>query len=91
MIDVVFLLLIFFLVTTTFLRPERLLRPGIQVQQTSAARPSDFEPAVIDVVIIDGTPQYRVVTIVTADLEELNSVFGRFYKQARRGIRKGFR
>ena len=51
MIDVVFLLLIFFLVTTTFVKAERQLRPAIQVQeQTQESSQQGFlEPAVVHV------------------------------------------
>ena len=48
MIDVVFLLLIFFLVTTTFVRPEKQLLSSINVQEKSASDSSnDLEPAII--------------------------------------------
>ena len=50
MIDVVFLLLIFFLVTTTFIRPEREIRSMIQVKQKQASQSSsNLEPAIVEV------------------------------------------
>ncbi|MEC9116957.1 MAG: biopolymer transporter ExbD [Planctomycetota bacterium] len=47
MIDVVFLLLIFFLVTTTFVKAERQLRPMIQVQEETqeSSQQGFLEPA----------------------------------------------
>jgi biopolymer transport protein ExbD len=60
MIDVVFLLLIFFMTTSTFVKTERELDSGIRVQRDAGKRPSDFEPAIIDVVPADGGYVYRV-------------------------------
>ena len=50
MIDCVFLLLIFFMTTASFVETERELNPAIKVQRTSARAAGDFQPAVIDVV-----------------------------------------
>lgn len=51
MIDVVFLLLIFFLVTATFVKPEREYRPSIKINEKNAtASQNDLEPAIVDVV-----------------------------------------
>ena len=51
MIDVVFLLLIFFMTTASFVKTERELDSGIKVERQSAGQQqSDFEPAIIDVV-----------------------------------------
>jgi biopolymer transport protein ExbD len=54
MIDCVFLLLIFFMTTASFIRPERELNPAIKVQKASAKAASDLQPAVIDVVMGSG-------------------------------------
>jgi biopolymer transport protein ExbD len=48
MIDCVFLLLIFFMVTSSFALTERELDPGIKVQRGGAAA-SDLAPAIVDV------------------------------------------
>jgi biopolymer transport protein ExbD len=50
MIDCVFLLLIFFMTTASFVETERELNPAIKVQRASAKAAGDFQPAVIDVV-----------------------------------------
>jgi biopolymer transport protein ExbD len=50
MIDCVFLLLIFFMTTASFVETERELNPAIKVQKASAKAASDLQPAVIDVV-----------------------------------------
>jgi biopolymer transport protein ExbD len=79
MIDVVFLLLIFFLVTTTFIKPERQVATGIKVESTdSGKRQSDLEPAVIDVVEVGGQAAFRLGAITTTDLEELRKILQEF-------------
>jgi biopolymer transport protein ExbD len=61
MIDVVFLLLIFFLTTTAFVKPERELNPAIKVDRPSTQQsPSDLEPAVVQVVRGESGFVYRV-------------------------------
>ena len=49
MIDCVFLLLIFFMVTSSFHQAERELDPAIKVQRAASAA-SDLAPAIVDVV-----------------------------------------
>jgi biopolymer transport protein ExbD len=51
MIDVVFLLLIFFMTTAAFVQTERNLDPAIEVKRKAAAqRDRDLEPTIIEVV-----------------------------------------
>ena len=51
MIDVVFLLLIFFMVTASFVKTERNLDSAIKVNKQSAATANSFlEPAIVEVV-----------------------------------------
>jgi biopolymer transport protein ExbD len=50
MIDCVFLLLIFFMTTASFVETERELNPAIKVQKASAQAASDLQPALIEVV-----------------------------------------
>ncbi|MEX2176418.1 MAG: biopolymer transporter ExbD [Pirellulaceae bacterium] len=49
MIDVVFLLLIFFLVTSSFQKTERELDPAVKVERRAGARTTDLAPTVVDV------------------------------------------
>ena len=50
MIDIVFLLLIFFMVTSSFVLTERNLDSAIQVKKSSARQSaSDLEPAIVEV------------------------------------------
>jgi biopolymer transport protein ExbD len=60
MIDVVFLLLIFFMTTSSFLKTERDLDSGIQVERRSGERRGDFEPAIVDVVRSEGRFVFRL-------------------------------
>ena len=72
MIDVVFLLLIFFLVTTTFVRPEKQLASGISVDESATERrSSDLEPAIIEVSRRGEQTIYRLGAIVTSQLNDL--------------------
>ena len=54
MIDVVFLLLIFFMVTASFVQTERNLDPAIKVNKQSAAASSFLEPAVVEIALSNG-------------------------------------
>ena len=50
MIDCVFLLLIFFMVTSSFNKAERELDPAIKLQRAAGRAASDLAPAIVDVV-----------------------------------------
>jgi biopolymer transport protein ExbD len=49
MIDVVFLLLIFFMTTSNFVRTERNLDPSVKVDKSSSSAPSELEPVIVEV------------------------------------------
>ena len=80
MIDVVFLLLIFFMVTSSWQKTERQLDPGIKVQRTGAGRQrGELEPAVVDVIRGDGGKfVYRLGGREMTSAEELTEVLSRF-------------
>lgn len=79
MIDVVFLLLIFFMVTTTFRKTERELDPAVKSQQRSSnASDSDYEPVIVEVVAADSRTFYRLGTAVFATEAELISTLRQF-------------
>ena len=79
MIDVVFLLLIFFLVTTTFIKPERQVSSSIKVEETAtAASVSDLEPAVIEVFVLGESVAFRLGAITTTDLTQLKKPLNLF-------------
>lgn len=79
MIDVVFLLLIFFLVTTTFVRPERQLLSAIQSNEREAAKSESLlEPAVVDVVRAGDKAIFKIGAITTDNIEEVKRVLQGF-------------
>ena len=79
MIDCVFLLLIFFMTTASFVETERELNPAIKVQRASAKAAGDFQPAVIDVVKgSGGSFVYRVGGREIGTQQELTQVLKQF-------------
>ena len=79
MIDCVFLLLIFFMTTASFVETERELNPAIKVQRAAARAASDFQPAVIDVVKgSSGKFVYRVGGREIQTQQELTQVLRQF-------------
>jgi biopolymer transport protein ExbD len=50
MIDCVFLLLIFFMVTSSFNKAERELDPAVKIQRAAGPTAADLAPAIVDVV-----------------------------------------
>ncbi len=78
MIDVVFLLLIYFLVTTSLIEEERELDSGIKVQRSSAQRAADLAPAVIDVTRGGSGFVYRIGGREITSAAELRSVLTQF-------------
>jgi len=72
MIDVTFLLLIYFLVTMVLVPDEDRLDPLLQTKTDSGGGPvSDLLPQRVEVGIFDGVPGYRLGLRVTSDREEL--------------------
>jgi biopolymer transport protein ExbD len=60
MIDCVFLLLIFFMVTSSFNRAERELDSGLAAKATTTAAAGDLAPIIVEVIRADGNFVYRV-------------------------------
>ncbi len=81
MIDVVFLLLVFFLVSTTHMPPESKLSPGLQAEQESSVGASDLNMQIIDVKLVEGLPAYVIGDLVIRDTASLEEVL--------RGLPKG--
>jgi biopolymer transport protein ExbD len=79
MIDIVFLLLIFFLVTSSFVKAEREYRPAIQVNEKSAAsKQSDLEKAIVEIVLVGGEYQFQIGTVQTTDDDQLTKILETF-------------
>jgi len=79
MIDVVFLLLIFFLVTTTFRKPESQLDSNLRVnEERSAATTNDIEPAVVDILRENQQLVYRIGLTTTPNINEISTILDRY-------------
>jgi biopolymer transport protein ExbD len=80
MIDVVFLLLIFFIVTSSFNKTERELDPAIKVQKTSLSQStSDLQPAIVEIVRgAAGSFVYKLGGRELVSADELTEVLKQF-------------
>jgi biopolymer transport protein ExbD len=81
MIDVVFLLLIFFLTTASIVKTERNLDSAITVNRQASGR-SDFEPAIIEVVDSEAGFVYRLGSRDIRSQQELIQVLRQFENKA---------
>jgi len=77
MIDVTFLLLIYFLVAMVLVANEDHLSPTLQTQREAGAGvESDFQPQIVEVMRLDGSPVYRLGTRVFRDRAALAEALG---------------
>ena len=74
MIDVVFLLLIFFMTTSNFVLTERNLDQSIKVDRGSSGAPSEMEPVIVDVVSAGDSYVFRIGGRMLTTHEELSDV-----------------
>lgn len=78
MIDMVFLLLIFFITTAAFVAAERHLDSAIQQRQQSGSRASDLEPAVVEIVPAGESFVFKIGARQTGSQDELTSILRQF-------------
>ena len=79
MIDVVFLLLIFFIVSSSFVRPERQLQSAIQVRDRNEANAvANLEPALVEIRRSGTQTVFQIGAIQTSDLKEIKRVLRSF-------------
>ena len=78
MIDVVFLLLIFFMVTAAFVKTERNLDSAIKVNKQSASDISHLEPAIVEIEAAQGGYVYKLGGRQFDSQNELTDVLRRF-------------
>lgn len=71
MIDATFLLLAFFLFTTGIVVTESGLSPNIALDRSAGAKSSDLQPQVVDVLVTEEGPEYRLGQRRFRDAEEL--------------------
>lgn len=88
MIDVVFLLLIFFIATSNFMGAEKELQSSIRFQQASAARVNtDLEQAVVYVLPDrQGGAEYRVGKQVFSQPADLRQMLAANFRRAPQGV-----
>lgn len=86
MIDVVFLLLIFFLVTSSFAPEEGRIESALQAEGRGAAS-SDLQPQVVNVERSGGVVVYRVGQRVTTSVQELVSILRQLPREAGVAVR----
>lgn len=74
MIDVIFLLLIFFMTTTTLTIPESQLTPGLKIERGEGGAGADLQPQIVDARLIDGAPVYQIGERVARSKDALTSL-----------------
>lgn len=77
MIDVTFLLLIYFIVTTVFTPPEDQLTPALKVEQGSAVKDNDLEPQIVNVTTRDSQEVYEIGDQAIVDRRQLAIILKR--------------
>ncbi len=73
MIDVIFLLLIFFMVTTTFSAPERQLASSLHTERKTG-KAADLQPQIVEAMLVDGAPAFVLGDRVTRDQPSLTEL-----------------
>lgn len=81
MIDVVFLLLIFFLVTASSTPNESDLASALQSEQAGGGRAADLQPQIVSVLLQDGSPIYRLGARIMTTKQELTTVLRQLPKE----------
>ena len=77
MIDVTFLLLIYFILTTVFSPPEDQLTPALKVEQGSASEETDLEPQIVSVTSIGSQQVYQIGDQTIPDRSQLAMILVR--------------
>ena len=81
MIDVVFLLLIFFLVTADFAQEEHKLPSALQ-SEGGGVRSSDLQPQIIQISLLDGQVSYTIGQVRCSDRASLELVLKQLPRDA---------
>jgi biopolymer transport protein ExbD len=71
LIDVIFLLLIFFLITSSTERDESSLDASLRAEQKGDGATSDLQPQVVSAILRDGVPAFQLGSRTTTDRAEL--------------------
>lgn len=83
MIDVTFLLLIYFMVTTVLAKQEDRLSPTLQTESESpSGEQSDFQPQIVKVMNVNGQPVYQLGPNLHREARELRDALAGLPKTA---------
>ncbi len=74
MIDVIFLLLVYFILSTTYQAPESQLTPALRTQSDASGRSADTTPQIVDVGIIAGSPGFSIGSRLARTKDELRAI-----------------
>ncbi len=74
MIDVTFLLLVYFIVTTVLATPEDLLSPALKVEEGSSISEEELDPQIIEVRQQDGRSVYSIGAHLCYERNELANI-----------------
>ena len=77
MIDVTFLLLIYFILTTVFSAPEDQLTPALRVERGSTSEETDLEPQIVSVTSIGSQQVYQIGDQIIPDRSQLAMILVR--------------
>ncbi len=77
MIDVTFLLLVYFIVTTVFTPPESSLSPALKLEEGVPSQEQDFEPQIVNVQLQNGIPVYLLGGQVMFSRNDFTSVISK--------------
>ena len=89
MIDVIFLLLIYFFLSTTYRPPESRLSPALQAERVGGGSGADFTPQIVDVALFDGRPGFQIGMRLVFDRESLTRLLERLPKEGGVFVRGG--
>ena len=82
MIDVVFLLLTFFMTASSFVKTERHLDPAVQAESVEGSELSPLEPVMVVVEVVEGRPTFRLGGRRIASDRELVGILSRMENKA---------
>ncbi|TVQ77962.1 MAG: biopolymer transporter ExbD [Phycisphaeraceae bacterium] len=81
MIDVIFLLLIYFFLTSSYTPPESSLTPALQAERISSGAGADFQPQIVEVALVNGRPVFRLLDQVFSTQEQLQTALSALPKE----------
>lgn len=74
LIDVVFLLLVFFMVTATLAPVESQLTSALHTERRQGGASADLQPQIIHVVMLDGAPAFQLGQRLVRSRDELTAL-----------------